>query len=72
VSGTIGPVNVNGTATEGRDLLLAATPKWGDVPDNTFSGVFPDPDKAGEAILRNYDDWTLTYGSIQLGPGAEQ
>lgn len=72
VNGTIGPVNVNGTATEGRDLLLAATPKWGDVPDDTFSGVFPDPDKVGEAILRNYDDWTLTYGSIQLGPGAEQ
>ena len=72
VNGTIGPVNVNGTATEGRDLLLAATPKWGDVPDKTFSGVFPDPDKVGEAILRNYDDWTLTYGSIQLGPGAEQ
>lgn len=72
VTGTIGPVNVSGTTTEGRDLLLAATPKWGDVPDNTFSGVFPDPDKVGEAILRNYDDWTLTYGSIQLGPGAAQ
>lgn len=71
-TGTIGPLNVNGSATEGRDLLIAATPKWGDVPDNTFSGVFPDPDKVGEAILRNYDDWTLTYGSIQLGPGAEQ
>ncbi len=71
-SGTVGPVNVSGNPTEGRDLLIAPTPKWGDAPDDTFSGVFPDPDKVGDAILRNYDDWTLTYGSIQLGPGAEQ
>jgi hypothetical protein len=68
VTATIGALNVNGTLQDGQPLVLATTPIWDDVPDQTISGTFPDPDALGDAIYRSYDDWTLTYGNIQVGP----
>ncbi len=70
-TGTVGAFSVTGTQTAGRNLWLLVTPRWGDLPDQTMRGVFPDPAKIGDALFRKYDDWTLTYGSIQVGPGAE-
>lgn len=50
----------------GSSLQLNATPKYADLPDKTFSGVFPTPDVIGTIYTPNYRRLTYRYGHFTM------
>jgi len=43
--------------------------RWGDLPDKTLSGVFPQPDKLMIPLYGNYDNLVIRYNSIYIVNG---
>jgi hypothetical protein len=58
---------VSGTVQDGDDGdLYVWQPRWDDVPDPTFSGVFPSPEQVRDLILDDYDRYVLSYGALTI------
>jgi len=41
-------------------------PRWDEIPDQTMSGIFPDPEQVRDLILAEYDRLVIRYGSFEI------
>jgi hypothetical protein len=66
-SGTYDGGAVSGGLASGGAHELDTVFKWADLPDPTFSGVFPIPARVETILKTTYDESIIIYGTLQLG-----
>jgi hypothetical protein len=67
ITGTSGGISFTGAPAPGTELWTTCQVKWDEIPDKTLGGIFPDSNAIKDVVYGDYDSWSLSYGSFEMG-----